>query len=419
MGVDDKPRTSLPLLDEGGRAYEHPLYGKLLSFPGLSIGVAPLDRLLTWGLTNSLWVFPMATSCCGIELMAAAASRVDLDRMGTFLRGTPRQGDVMVVAGTITVKMAPRVKRLWEQMPEPKWAIAMGSCAISGDFYRDLYPVVPGIDTFLPVDVYIPGCPPNPEAMMAGLLDLAEKVRSEQGKAVSAPVRRSDALVASRPCIARLGDPDRDPTLSAQQMTDASKEADSPVARPTESEAMPEAPEAPAVAADAPAPPAIDPDLVALYREHGVVDFPKDGPPLVPLAQHVSLARALMARGYKQLVYVVASHWLAGKGRTGNVAGETEHHEVAYGLRTVGPRAPGKEPSKLAWWSVRVEAGGSAPSLAADLAGADWQEREQWDLVGVRFSGHPDLRRLMMPDDWIGHPLRKDYAADTHTAPWR
>src|SRR5204862_3049769 len=93
-------------VDDTGN-YEHPLYETLLKAPGLSVGVASLDDLLTWGLTNSLWVFPMATSCCGIELMAAAASRVDIDRMGTIVRGTPRQADVMVVAGTITVKMAP------------------------------------------------------------------------------------------------------------------------------------------------------------------------------------------------------------------------------------------------------------------------------------------------------------------------
>ena len=164
-------------IDESGRPYEHPLYDYLLRVPGLEVAVGSIDQLLTWGATNSLWIFPMATSCCGIEFMAAAASRVDLDRMGAMVRGTPRQTDVMVVAGTITVKMAPRVKRLWDQMPEPKWCVAMGSCAISGDFYRDIYSVVPGIDTALPVDVYIPGCPPNPESVMAGLLRLQEKVR--------------------------------------------------------------------------------------------------------------------------------------------------------------------------------------------------------------------------------------------------
>jgi NADH-quinone oxidoreductase subunit B len=145
-------------VDESARPFTHPLYDTMLSVPGLDVAVGKLDELLTWGAMNSIWIFPMATSCCGIEFMAAAASRVDLDRMGAIVRGTPRQCDVMIVAGTITVKMAPRVKRLWDQMPEPKWCIAMGSCAISGDFYRDIYSVIPGIDTAIPVDVYVPGC---------------------------------------------------------------------------------------------------------------------------------------------------------------------------------------------------------------------------------------------------------------------
>ena len=175
--------------DESALPYEHPLYDYLVRVPGLDVAVAGIDQLLTWGATNSLWIFPMATSCCGIEFMSAAASRVDLDRMGAMVRASPRQCDVMVVAGTITVKMAPRVKRLWDQMPEPKWCVAMGSCAISGDFYRDIYSVVPGIDTALPVDVYIPGCPPNPESVMEGLLRLQQKVRLRRA---GLPVPRDD-----------------------------------------------------------------------------------------------------------------------------------------------------------------------------------------------------------------------------------
>lgn len=178
MAVSDLvERHSLPVLDRAAPAPDAPAYRTLLRAPGLSVLAGALDDLLAWGARNSLWVFPMATSCCGIELMAAAASRVDLDRMGTIVRATPRQADVMVVAGTITVKMAPRVKALWEQMPEPRWCIAMGSCAISGDFYRNLYPVVPGIDTVLPVDVYVPGCPPTSEALIYGILQLQNKIR--------------------------------------------------------------------------------------------------------------------------------------------------------------------------------------------------------------------------------------------------
>lgn len=171
MAVSDQLRAL-----EAERNYEHPVYDMLARFPGLDVATTNVDALLEWGTKNSLWIFPMATSCCGIEYMSASAGRVDLDRMGTITRGTPRHTDVMVVAGTITVKMAPRVLRLWEQMPEPKWCVAMGSCAISGDFYRDIYSVIPGIDVAIPVDVYIPGCPPNPETLMSGMMRLQEKV---------------------------------------------------------------------------------------------------------------------------------------------------------------------------------------------------------------------------------------------------
>lgn len=401
----------LRVLDESALAYEHPLYREMVRAPGMSVGLTTIDQLLTWGLTNSLWVFPMATSCCGIELMAAAASRVDLDRMGTIVRATPRQADVMVVAGTITVKMAPRVKKLWEQMPEPKWCIAMGSCAISGDFYRELYPVVPGIDTFLPVDVYVPGCPPNPESLMHGLLRLQEKVKQARSGARPSPEPRPEASALTRPSIPPVGAPDRDPLLSEQQTAEAMRTSDSPIETPSAPElaAPPEAEEA----AERPIALPAGAEVEDVLRAYGAVEVPADAPALVPIDRHVALARELVARGYPQLVYIVASHWPAGRGRAGAAPAETEHFEVAYGLRAIG------RGSRVAAWSVRVEAGASVPSLTGILAGADWQEREQWDLVGVPFSGHPDLRRLMMPDDWEGHPLRKDYAADTHRAPWR
>jgi len=384
---------------DDGSAFEHPLYKTLLNVPGLSVSVAPLDDLLTWGMTNSLWVFPMATSCCGIELMAAAASRVDLDRMGTIVRGTPRQADVMVVAGTITVKMAPRVKLLWDQMPEPKWCIAMGSCAISGDFYRELYSVVPGVDTFMPVDVYVPGCPPNPEALMHGLLRLQEKVQLQRRgeKVVRDP--NPDLLAITKPSVPRLCDAARTPEMGAAQEESAA----------TSTASEPRAP----LHFDAPAAQPVDADLQRLFAENGVLEFPREGPPLVPAAQHIALARKLKAQGFRQLVSVVASHWPAGRGRKGAEADEPEHFEVAYLVRTVGTG------SRLATWSVRLSPGESVASMVPVYAGADWQEREQYDLVGVHFADHPDLRRLMMAENYSGHPLRRDFASNTAAAPWR
>jgi NADH-quinone oxidoreductase subunit B len=205
-------------VDESDRTYEHPLYQHVEHMPGVSIAMGRVDQILTWGTANSLWVFPMATSCCGIEFMAAACSRFDMDRIGTVARGTPRQCDVMVIAGTITVKMAPRVKRLWDQMPEPKWSIAMGSCAISGDFYRDIYSVVPGVDTFMQVDVYVPGCPPNPDALLMGFRRLQEKIEAQRKGVWVEPELRPDTYGFKRPEIGRLQDADRDPSVGRDQL---------------------------------------------------------------------------------------------------------------------------------------------------------------------------------------------------------
>lgn len=210
MAVDDGNNPNAP-------SYTNPLLDHMLSVPGLDVAVSTLDKLLTWATSNSLWMFPMATSCCGIEFMATNAARVDADRMGSIVRATPRQCDVMVVAGTITVKMAPRVKKLWDQMPEPKWCIAMGSCAISGDFYRNIYSVVPGIDTFLPVDIYIPGCPPNPEQLMAGLMRLQEKIRLQREGKWSPPEERPETPKMNVPAIHRIFDEARDPELTEAQ----------------------------------------------------------------------------------------------------------------------------------------------------------------------------------------------------------
>jgi NADH-quinone oxidoreductase subunit B len=148
-----------------------------VTLPNDNFLVTQLDHLANWVRANSLWPMPFATACCGIELMATGASRHDIARFGAeVMRFSPRQCDLMIVAGRVVMKMVPIMQRIWLQMPEPKWCISMGACASSGGVF-DAYATVQGIDRFLPVDVYVPGCPPRPEQLIQSVLDLQEKIR--------------------------------------------------------------------------------------------------------------------------------------------------------------------------------------------------------------------------------------------------
>ncbi len=146
-----------------------------------NVVVGQIDNLIGWARSNSPWYFQFGLACCAIEMMSTAAARYDFDRFGAMPRSSPRQADVMIVAGTVTMKMGLRVRRLWEQMADPKYVISMGSCATSGGpYWQHGYHVLKGVDLVVPVDVYVPGCPPRPEALLEGLMKLQEKIKSEK-----------------------------------------------------------------------------------------------------------------------------------------------------------------------------------------------------------------------------------------------
>jgi NADH-quinone oxidoreductase subunit B len=144
------------------------------------VNITTLDRIYNWSRRNSLWPMMFGLACCAIEMICTAASRYDFSRFGMeVMRPSPRQADVMIVAGTVTKKMVPQIVRLYNQMPEPKYVVAMGACASGGGPFKEGYNVVSGVDKFVPVDVYIPGCPPTPQALIHGLITLQEKVDKE------------------------------------------------------------------------------------------------------------------------------------------------------------------------------------------------------------------------------------------------
>ncbi|AIL13340.1 NADH dehydrogenase [Candidatus Paracaedimonas acanthamoebae] len=139
-----------------------------------------LDDLVAWARSSSLWPVTFGLACCAVEMMQTAGSRYDLDRFGLFFRPSPRQSDIMIVAGTLTNKMAPVLRKVYDQMPDPKWVISMGSCANGGGYYHYSYSVVRGCDRIIPVDIYVPGCPPTAEALLYGILQLRNKIRGHK-----------------------------------------------------------------------------------------------------------------------------------------------------------------------------------------------------------------------------------------------
>ena len=179
MGVEADLRAGMPL--PPGAKQDRVLRQVTDELGDKGFVIAQLDKLVGWARTGSLWPMTFGLACCAVEMMHTACSRYDIDRFGLVFRPSPRQSDVMIVAGTLTNKMAPALRKVYDQMPEPRWVISMGSCANGGGYYHYSYSVVRGCDRIVPVDIYVPGCPPTAEALLYGILQLQKKIRREAG----------------------------------------------------------------------------------------------------------------------------------------------------------------------------------------------------------------------------------------------
>ncbi len=175
MGVDTLQNTGAPL--PPGEQQDAVLSRVATEISDKGFVIAQMDKLAAWAQCGSLWPMTFGLACCAVEMMHTACSRYDLDRFGMVFRPSPRQSDVMIVAGTLTNKMAPALRKVYDQMPEPRWVISMGSCANGGGYYHYSYSVVRGCDRVVPVDIYVPGCPPTAEALLYGVIQLQKKIK--------------------------------------------------------------------------------------------------------------------------------------------------------------------------------------------------------------------------------------------------
>ncbi len=328
-----------------------------------------VDPVYNWGRRSSLWPLQFGLACCAIEMICTAASRFDIARFGAELfRASPRQADLMIVSGTVTKKMVPMIVRLYNQMPEPKYVISMGACATAGGPFKEGYNVVSGIDKFLPVDVYIPGCPPTPQALLHALITLQKKIdgqsirtarwyQKEGGEDIPVPLLGPDLLDVRRAEeIKRLA-------------------AQSPRSQ---------------------VPALVQPTWIASSS------VPLGAAQVVEPADLLHAARRLKLQADRPFDYLANL----------TCVDYQDCYEVVYHLEST--RRPGV-PQAL---KVRVsKSDPRVPSVTSIWPGADLQEREVWDLFGVRFDGHPNLKRVLMWEGFEGHPLRKDYLEPYYEAP--
>ncbi len=359
--------------------------------------IAKLDDLINWGRSNSLWPFFFGLSCCFVETATSITSRHDLSRFGAeVMRGSPRQSDVMIIAGTPFKKMVPAILRLYEQMADPRWVISMGSCSNSGGMF-DVYSVLQGVDTILPVDAYVQGCPPRPESLLEALMLLQKKIMRDEH-----PVR--DLLHKPGRHVGTMHDPRVEGFTTTQDPRGPGLEGTHPrgtILRPNSD--IPAAyfptwtPPSPVTPRDA----GLEGVEAGLKERLG--GLTRDAGPTDTLTWRVRPEQLVPALDYLKREATPRFRRL-------EFATAIDNRPRGAGFRTVYHLAalePGKPQVRLV-----TDLGADnprAPTVTPVFPSANWYEREMWDLFGVKIDGHPDLRRIFMPSCWEGHPLRKDH----------
>ena len=375
-----------------------------------SVFLAKLDALYNWGRAYSLWPMTFGLACCAIEMIATGAARYDQDRFGAALyRATPRQADLMIVSGTVTKKMVPQIVRLYNQMPEPKYVLSMGACATGGGPFKEGYNVVSGIDKFLPVDVYVPGCPPTPQALLYGIVALQEKIKKQSISTV--PWYRKEERNEPVP-IPILGpdivDPRQIPlikeTLEKERAAGDGGAADAgPKPRPKRVVRPPKLPTwdtAPTDEANA-----LALSINEALQADGAVTAEADT--LVIAGEHLAEAAQYIR---DELRYELLSN-ITGVDYMGR--DPAERFEVVYHAYSISrPEKP-----VLVFKARTPENHPELPSLYHLWQTCYLQEREIYDLYGINFTGHPNMKRILMWDGFHGHPMRKDYEEPYYEEP--